>query len=71
MHQSNEETMKLWREQCRRQMARPMSARLKYGFVARSNRDRENRVFDSMEEYRNWCEVNFPDYLGYGRATKI
>ena len=25
------------------------------------------RAFDTMEEYRQWCEKNLPDWLGYGR----
>lgn len=24
------------------------------------------RSFDSMKEYREWCEKNLPSYLGYG-----
>jgi len=23
--------------------------------------------FDSMAEYRRWCEENLPEWLGYGR----
>ena len=68
MPQSDDETMKLWREQCRRQMQRPVSARIKYGFVAAANRDRINRSFDTMSEYRAWCEKELPAWLGYGRA---
>jgi hypothetical protein len=26
------------------------------------------RSFESMEEYRRWCEENLPDWLGYGRV---
>jgi hypothetical protein len=26
------------------------------------------RSFDTMEEYRRWCETNLPDWLGYGRV---
>ena len=26
------------------------------------------RAFDTMEEYRQWCEKNLPDWLGYGRV---
>ena len=26
------------------------------------------RAFDTMEEYRCWCEQNLPDWLGYGRV---
>jgi hypothetical protein len=30
--------------------------------------DAEFRSFDTMEEYRRWCEENVPDWLGYGRV---
>lgn len=69
MPQTDEQTRQLWREQCRRQLRRPLSARLKYGFVAASGRERVNRVFEKMSDYRAWCERNQPSYLGYGRAT--
>lgn len=68
MPQSEAETKQLWREQCRRQLQRPMSARLKYGFVGVANRERVNRSFDSMSDYRLWCEKNHPSWLGYERA---
>jgi hypothetical protein len=28
----------------------------------------EFRSFDTMAEYRDWCEKNLPDWLGYGPA---
>lgn len=69
MPQTDEATLQLWREQCRRQLRRPMSARLKYGFVATANRERVNRSFTTMSEYRAWCESHQPSYLGYGAAA--
>jgi hypothetical protein len=30
--------------------------------------DAPYRSFDSMEQYRQWCELNLPDWLGYGRV---
>ena len=71
MKQTDQEAEEAFREQCRRQMARPLKLRIKYGF---------NRVykpvlddapwcsFDSMVEYREWCENNLPEYLGFQRA---
>jgi hypothetical protein len=60
-----------FREQCRRQMQRPMALRIKYGFC-RIYRpvldDAPWRAFDTMEEYRTWCEENLPEYLGFRRA---
>ena len=26
------------------------------------------RAFDTMEEYRQWCEANLPEWLGYSRV---
>jgi hypothetical protein len=47
-----------FREQCRRQMARPMALRMKYGFC-RVHRPVLGtpgvRSFDSTREYREWC----------------
>jgi len=30
--------------------------------------DASFRSFDSMEDYRRWCEQNLPDWLGYARV---
>ena len=30
--------------------------------------DAEYRSFDTMEEYRQWCKDNLPDWLGYSRT---
>jgi len=30
--------------------------------------DAPYRVFDTMEDYRRWCEQNLPKWLGYGRV---
>lgn len=27
------------------------------------------RSWDTMEDYRRWCEANLPDWLGYRRVT--
>ena len=29
------------------------------------------RSFDTMEEYRAWCERTYPEYCGYGRAKSL
>ena len=71
MKQTDRQAEAAFREQCRRQMQRPLASRIKYGF----NRvykpvldDAPWRSFDSMAEYREWCEKNLPEYLGYRRA---
>ena len=61
----------LFREQCRRQMQRPLEARMKYGFcrVSRPGLDAPaSRVFPSTRAYREWCAANLPAYLGYQAA---
>lgn len=61
----------LFREQCRRQMQRPLEARMKYGFcrVSRPGLDvPAARAFASTREYREWCAANLPAYLGYQPA---
>ena len=59
-----------FRLQCRRQLARPVSDRIRFGFFRNANPVRDpgwNRSFGSMEEYRQFCEVNYPAYYGYAR----
>ncbi len=50
---------------------RPLATRMKYSFI-RTYRpvldDAPYRAFDTMEQYRRWCEENLPDWLGYGRV---
>jgi len=60
-----------FREQCRRQMARPLEARMKYGWC-RVNRPvldtPGTRIFSSTAAYREWCAANLPAYLGFRPA---
>jgi hypothetical protein len=50
---------------------RPLEQRLRYAFIKTYKPvmdDSTYRSFDSMEQYRQWCEANLPDWLGYGRV---
>jgi hypothetical protein len=50
---------------------RPLAQRFRYAFVRTYKPvldDARYRSFESMEEYRRWCEENLPDWLGYGRV---
>ena len=50
---------------------RPLEQRMKYAFIKTYKPvmdDAKFRAFDTMEEYRQWCEKNLPDWLGYGRV---
>lgn len=51
---------------------RTLKQRLDYAFVKTYKPvmdDAPYRTFDTMEEYRRWCEESLPAWLGYGRAV--
>jgi hypothetical protein len=61
-------TLAEFRDQCRRQLQRTLAERIQYGFCRTYKPvldDAPYRVFESMEEYRSWCEAHLPAYLGY------
>ena len=50
--------------------ARPLALRMRYAFVRTYKPvldDAPFRAWDSMSEYRAWCERSLPVWLGYGR----
>lgn len=50
---------------------RPLETRMRYSFIHTYKPvldDASYRSFDSMEDYRSWCEKNLPSWLGYGRV---
>ena len=72
MKLTEQETLEQFPEQCRRQMDRPLSLRLKYGFCRTYKPvldDAPWRTFNTMAEYRAWCEGNLPEYFGFKRAS--
>lgn len=49
---------------------RPLAQRFKYCFIKTYKPvldDEPYRSWDTMAEYRQWCEENLPSWLGYGR----
>ncbi len=63
-----------FREQCRRQLERPIEQRIKYGFFRNYKPvldDAPCRVFHTMQEYRQWAAQNLPEYLGFRPAQVI
>jgi hypothetical protein len=51
--------------------ARPLKQRFRYAFIRTYKPvldDAPFRAFDTMEQYRRWCEENLPNWLGYGRV---
>jgi hypothetical protein len=50
---------------------RSLEQRMKYAFIKTYKPvldDAKYRSFDTMEEYRRWCEQNLPEWLGYHRV---
>lgn len=50
---------------------RSLEERLQYAFIHSYKPvldDQPYRSFNSMEEYRRWCEKAVPSWLGYGRT---
>ena len=50
---------------------RPLPQRWRYAFIKTHKPvldDARFRSFESMEEYRRWCERNLPRWLGYHRV---
>ena len=49
---------------------RPLRLRMRYAFIKTYKPvldDVTYRSFETMAEYRRWCEQNLPIWLGYGR----
>jgi hypothetical protein len=50
---------------------RSLAQRMKYAFIKTYKPvmdDAGFRAFDTMEQYREWCERELPVWLGYGRV---
>ncbi len=49
---------------------RPLKQRFRYAFIKTYKPvldDADYRSWETMEEYRQWCEENLPEWLGYSR----
>lgn len=65
------ETRRQWLEEFEAAARRPLEERMRYAFIKTYKPvldDAPYRAFDTMEQYRQWCEQNLPDWLGYGRV---
>ena len=48
---------------------RPLEVRMRYAFIHTYKPvldDAAYRAFDTMADYRKWCNENCPDWLGFG-----
>jgi hypothetical protein len=65
------EELRAWNEEFEAAARRPLEQRLKYAFIKTYKPvldDADSRSFESLEEYRQWCEANLPYWLGYHRV---
>ena len=67
----NADELRQWQQEFEAAARRPLAQRLRYAFI-RTHKpvldDAAYRSFDSMEDYRRWCEQHLPSWLGYGRS---
>jgi hypothetical protein len=62
---------KEWIEEFEAAARRTLEERIRYGFIKTYRPvldDAPFRAFDTMADYRRWCEEELPDWLGYGRS---
>jgi hypothetical protein len=60
-----------WLEEFEAAARRPLRTRLNYAFIHTYKPvldDASYRAFETMQDYRKWCEEHLPDWLGYGRV---
>jgi hypothetical protein len=60
-----------WLEEFKAAARRSLETRLRYAFIHTYKPvldDAPYRAFETMEDYRRWCEEELPDWLGYGRV---
>jgi hypothetical protein len=60
-----------WLEEVEAAARRPLRTRFRYSFIRTYKPvldDASYRAFDTMADYRRWCQEHLPDWLGYGRV---
>jgi hypothetical protein len=74
IREPSEDELRQWNAEFEAASKRTLEERMKYAFVKtyRPVLDdaRTNRSFETMEEYRQWCEANLPEWLGYHRVKE-
>jgi hypothetical protein len=67
----SEAERRAWEAEFAAAARRPLAVRLRYAFIHTHKPvldDAPFRSFESMAEYRRWCETELPSWLGYGRV---
>jgi len=71
IRQPSEDELRQWNAEFEAASKRTLEQRMKYAFIKTYKPvldDAKYRSFDTMEEYRLWCEANLPEWLGYHRV---
>ena len=66
------EELREWEAEFEAAARRSLKQRFRYSFIRTYKPvmdDAAYRSFDTMAEYRAWCEANLPGWLGYGRTV--
>lgn len=66
---ASEEQLREWEREFDAAAKRPLRERFRYAFIKTYKPvldDERFRAFDSLSQYRQWCERNLPSWLGYG-----
>lgn len=61
-----------WEAEFEAAARRSLRTRCRYAFIRTYKPvldDASYRSFETMAEYRAWCEANLPSWLGYGREV--
>ena len=65
----SEAQKKEWETEFEAAARRPLAVRFRYAFIHTYKPildDATYRAFDTMADYRAWCDANLPAWLGYG-----
>ena len=66
------EELREWEAEFEAAARRPLKQRFRYAFIHTYKPvldDARYRAFDTLADYRAWCEANLPGWLGYGREV--
>jgi len=61
-----------WEAEFEAAARRPLRQRFRYAFIKTYKPvldDAGFRAFDTLADYRAWCEAHLPSWLGYGRQV--
>lgn len=71
MDSPSAQELQQWRTEFEAASKRSLATRIKYAFIHTYKPvldDAPYRSFDTLAEYRAWCERELPSWLGYGPA---